>query len=262
MMVFDAYIKKMAGFISDMAAKHRAVKTVTIPESFSALKDGVCVKVGPGANPGIILRRDTFLELGNPAVGSAAFFLFTGDNTLVKNGRITVIGPDIPESEGASMPFGQVLIIGGKTLSDKDYDSLIYAGFIGDMIEGYMVRSFSRNLWSRVGQTAVAQGFNFTMLGRALMWIYRNAQPAIESMEIIFVTSGADDVKALEEIALQVQKIAREIVRENWKVKGVDIDCSLDCNTCSDKPVCDDIKEVLNIRKNENQDLRGMGHGN
>ena len=124
-----------------------------------------------------------------------------------------------------------------------------------------MVRSFNRNLWSRVGKTAAAQGFNFAMLGRALMWIYRKAQPAIESMEIIFVTSGADDVKALEEIALQVQKIAREIVRENWKVKGVDIDCSLDCNTCSDKPVCDDIKEVLNIRKNENQDLRGMGHG-
>lgn len=261
MMVFDAYIKKMAGFISDMAAKCRLVKFVTVPESVPALKDGMCIKVGPGANPGIILRSDTFLELGNPAAGSAAFFLFTGDNTLVKNGRITVIGPDIPESEGASLPFGQVLIIGGESLSAKDYDTLTYAGFIGDMIEGYMVRSFNRNLWSRVGKTAAAQGFNFAMLGRALMWIYRKAQPAIESMEIIFVTSGADDVKALEEIALQVQKIAREIVRENWKVKGVDIDCSLDCNTCSDKPVCDDIKEVLNIRKNENQDLRGMGHG-
>ena len=218
MMVFDAYIKKMAAFISDMAAKCRLVKFVTVPESVPALKDGMCIKVGPGANPGIILRSDTFLELGNPAAGSAAFFLFTGDNTLVKNGRITVIGPDIPESEGASLPFGQVLIIGGESLSAKDYDTLTYAGFIGDMIEGYMVRSFTQNIWSRVSKDAAGKGFSLEALGRALMALYKSGNSKIEVMEAIFITSGKKDLKKIDEIAVQVQKITKELARQTWKI--------------------------------------------
>ncbi len=248
-MVFDVYIRKTADFIAAMAAGGRPVQTFAVPSSVAALGKGLSVRVGPGANPGIILRSDTFLELGNPEAGSAAFFLFTENSGLVRDGRITLVGPDIPEAAGRSLPFGQALIIGGSALATGDYDALNETGFIGDGIEGYMVRSTARNIWSRVGRTAAARGFDLAMLGRALMFIYKSARPAIEAMEIVFVTSGAADVKAFGRIADQVQKLSREIVRENWQVKGVDIDCRLDCDACDDKPVCDDIREALKIRK-------------
>jgi CO dehydrogenase/acetyl-CoA synthase beta subunit len=248
-MVFDAYINKVAELIDSLAARGRTVRRITVPSSATDLREGLKVKVGPGANPNIILRNDTFLELGSPEAGSCAFMLFTEDNENVNDGRITVIGPDIPESGGRSLPFGQIIILGGKNLSARDYDALMHAGFIGDMIEGYMVRSLTRNVWSRVAKAAAEKGFDFETLGRALMTIYREAQPLVESMEIIFITKDAQVVKKLDEIAVQVHKISKEIVKENWKVKGIDIDCELDCNSCGDKPVCDEIREVLNIKK-------------
>jgi hypothetical protein len=75
----------------------------------------------------------------------------------------------------------------------------------------------------------------------------------IQAMEIIFVTSGKKDLKKLYETAEQVQKITKELVRKTWKVRGVDIDCISDCSICSDKPVCDEIKEVL--KKNRNMTI-------
>jgi len=93
------------------------------------------------------------------------------------------------------------------------------------------------------------KGFSLETLGRALMALYKSGNSKIESMEAIFVTSGKEDIKKLDEIAMQVQKITKELVKQTWKIRGVDIDCVSDCSTCSDKPVCDDIKEVLNIKK-------------
>ena len=107
------------------------------------------------------------------------------------------------------------------------------------------MRSLPQNIWSRVSKDAAAKGFSFESLGKALIFLYRAENPKIESMEVVFVTSGKEDVKELGELAAQVRKISREMVRENWKIKGYDIDCSQNCSACADKPVCDDIREVL-----------------
>lgn len=248
-MIFDAYIEKMAGYVSALRAAERRVNVFSLPSSVEEIKAGLPVKVGPGASTGIILRDDTFVELGNPEAGSSAFILFTDKPELVQNGRITLIGPDIMESASKSLSFGQVLLIGGKDLNDSDHEALSHAGIIGDQVEGYMVRSFTQNIWSRVSKEAVEKGFSLETLGQALMALYKSGNAKIESMEIIFVTSGREDIKKLDEIAVQVHKITKEIVKQTWKIRGVDIDCASDCSTCSDKPVCDDIKEVLNVRK-------------
>jgi CO dehydrogenase/acetyl-CoA synthase beta subunit len=115
-----------------------------------------------------------------------------------------------------------------------------------------MVRSLSQNLWSRVSKDAADEGFGFETLGRALLVIFKSSNARIETMEIIFVTSSKEDIKLLDNIAAQVHKIGREIVKENWKIRGYDIDCDLDCSSCADKAVCDDIRKVLQaINKKE-----------
>jgi acetyl-CoA synthase len=252
-MVFDAYIERMAGYVSELRIAGRQVNVFNAPPTVEELKAGLPVKVGPGAGSGIILRDETYVELGNPEAGSSSFILFTDKPELVKDGRISVIGPDIRESAGKSLSFGQVLMIGGKDLDDNDHEALNHASFIGDQIEGYMVRSFTQSIWSRVSKEAVEKGFSLETLGRALMAIYKSGNSKIEVVEVIFVTSGKDDIKRLGDIAQQVQKITRELVKQTWKVRGVDIDCVSDCSTCSDKPVCDEIKEVLNVRKKKTE---------
>ncbi len=258
MTVFDLYVGKVAGYVECLRAKGREVRTFQAPVSSARLSQKLPFRVGPGANPGIILRGDTRVELGNPEVGSASLMLLTDSPATLKDGRITLIGPDIPESAGASLPFGQVLMLGGAQLADQDAEALQQVQFVGDQIEGYMMRGVSRRIWSRVSTEAVAKGMCFNLLGQALMAVCRSASPKLEAMEIIFVTSGKEDLEPLAGWSVQLQKIAREITKENWRIKGYDIDCASNCGTCQDQVVCGEIKEVLRERQLNDPTLEGV----
>lgn len=239
-----------------MKVQGRQVREILCPTSVAELTAGLPVRVGPSAGSGLVLRSETFVELGNPDVGSCAFLLWTDNPALLRDGRITVIGPDITESAGASLPFGQVLMVGGTELTQEEHTMLERSQYVGDQIEGYMIRSVPQLIWSRVSKEAAQKGFSFEVLGRALMTIFKSSIAKVQAMEILFITSNKEDLKPLTNIASQVQKISRELVRENWKAKGVDLlECTLggDCQSCPDKPVCDDIKQIITVRKREEQ---------
>ena len=252
MSVFDAYIRKVAEYVESLRGAGRQIRVFDCPGDAASLLSGLPVKVGPGAGSGIVLRGDTFAELGSPDAGSCAFPLWTDATDLISDGRITLIGPDILESRGASLPFGQILMAGGKELGEKEHSALDESQYVSDQIEGYMVKSTPGRMWTRISNDAAASGFGFEALGRALMAIYKSRVPQVEAMAVAFVTSDKEDVQCLDDIAEQVRKISKDIVRETWLAKGYDIlECTLgwDCSTCDDKSVCDDIREVLKIRK-------------
>ena len=141
MTAFDRYIKDVHVFSESMRQKDCAFRQFDCPESPEELREALSIEVGPGANSGIILRGDTFLELGNPTAGSCAYLLWTDKPSLIRDGRITLFGPDIPDSGEASLPFGQVLMLAGEGLLPKDHERLQQVPIVGDQIEGYMVRS-------------------------------------------------------------------------------------------------------------------------
>jgi CO dehydrogenase/acetyl-CoA synthase beta subunit len=262
MAIFDPYIAKVTEYIEEMKAKGKRFREIFCPTSVDGLLQGLPVRIGPNASSGLVLRSDTFVELGNPEAGSCAFLLWTDNPGLVKDGKITILGPDIPESYGASLPFGQVLLIGGVELTQQDHTLLERTQYVSDQIEGYMLRSVPQVIWSRVSKEAVSRGFCFETLGRALMAIFKSSATKVQALEVLFVTSGRQDLHPLENIATQVRKIGRDIVREKWKAKGVDlIECTLgwDCRSCPDKFVCDDIKEIIAIRKKEKEEQTDDG---
>ena len=252
MAVFDGYIRKVAEYVEAMRGGGRQARVFDCLGAANRLLNGLPVRVGPGAGSGIVLRGNTFAELGSPEAGSCAFPLWTNNTELVKDCRITLIGPDILESRGASLPFAQIIIAAGKDLSDKQHSALDESQYISDQIEGYMVKSTPGRMWTRISKNAAEKGFGFEALGKALIAIYETRIPQIEAMEVVFVTSSRGDVRKLDEIAEQVKKISKDIIRETWLARGYDIlECTLgwDCNSCPDKPVCDDIKSVLTVRK-------------
>ena len=252
MAIYDAYLTRLATYVADLRRKGRLIREIDCPSEVDRLLEGLPVKVGPGANPGIILRGDTFAEMGNPDVGSSAFLFWTDNPALIRDGRITLVGPDIPESPGASLPFGQVLIMAGTQLTEKDHQTLEHTQFVADRIEGYMIRSTSQLIWSRVSRDAAEKGFRFETLGRALMAIFKSEVPGVESMEVLFVTSSREDVEPLDDIGAQVRKIYKSLLAADWKARGFDAYvCSYggDCKACPDQPVCDEIKEVVKVRK-------------
>lgn len=259
MATFDVYIRKVADFLEEIRRNGRQVREFDASGDPSEVVRGLPIRVGSEANPGIILRGDTFAELGSPDAGSCAFPLWTNDLSLIRDGAVTLIGPGVQESGGASLPFGQVLIIGGKDIGTEEHSALEQNQYVSDQIEGYMVRSVPGRMWSRVSRDAAGKGFDFEILGKSLMAVFKLKMPKIEAMEIIFVTSGKEDLEPLNEIARQVQQISKNIVREAWLAKGYDIlECTLDvdCGSCSSKPVCDDIREVVKVRKKKGRETR------
>lgn len=245
MATFDAQVRRVTDYVAALQAEGRSAKHFQAPSTPDGLLNGLPVRVGAGANPGVILRSDTFVELGNPSAGSSAFALWTDEPALLRDGRITLIGPDIAEAPGGSLPFGQVVLVGGKHLGVDEHQSIGLGQYVADQIEGYMVKSSSRNIWSRVSNAAGERGFGFETLGRALMFLYKSSLPKVEAIEVVFVTSGKDDVRRLDEIGGQVREAGTEILKEYWKDRGYDLDCTLDCKSCHEREVCDDIRQVL-----------------
>ena len=254
MAVFDEHVRAVAEYVATAQEEGISVRRFAAPSSLRDVAGGLPVRVGAGANPGIILRSDTFVELGSPVAGSCALVLWTDAPALLADGRITLIGPDIPEAPHASLPFGQIVMVGGTALGTEECLSLGQAQVVADQIEGYMVRSASRQLWSRVSKDAAGRGFRFETLGRALMMLFKSSVAKIEAMEVVFVTSGNADVLRLNEIATPVHERQREMIKEHWKARGYDLDCDLHCGSCQDKSVCEDVQKMLAARLRKAKD--------
>jgi len=240
---FNEYIEKIREYL-----KGHDGKEVVCPSSVEDIRKGLPVQVGPGSNPGIILRSDTFVELGNPAEGSTGFIVWTEDHDLIRDGHITIIGPDIPQSEGKSLPFAQVLMLGGKDINTELQEKIEEYQHISDHLEGYMVRSSSQSIWGRVSRDVATKGFNLETLGRALMITMKSNMPEVDAMEIVFVTSSKEDLKPLSEIAAKVDDARKTIIKAVWKERGYDLDCDLDCNSCEYKVTCDDIRDIIQAK--------------
>jgi CO dehydrogenase/acetyl-CoA synthase beta subunit len=204
-------------------------------------------------SPNIILREDTFLELGSTAAGSCAFVLPTNQADKIHDGRITLIGPDIPESSGLSLPFAQVLLVGGDHIHEDDIESIREIQFIDGKIEGFMARSLFENMWCRVGKVAARKGFCFEILGSMIMDHAKQIHEKVQTVEAVFLTSSRDDLRFFNRINDQVRKINKEFRKEKWKIKGYDIECGLDCGTCADKSACDDIRAVLQEQRRKEE---------
>jgi len=152
-----------------------------------------------------------------------------------------------------SLPFAQIILAGGETIDEGDIEDIREIQFIDGKIDGFMVRSLFENMWCRVDKVAARKGFCFEIFGRIMMDHARHAHEKIQSVEILFLTSGRNDLRFLNRINDQVRKINKEFRKEKWKIKGYDIECSLDCRSCVDKAACDDIRAVLREQRRKKE---------
>ena len=246
----EAHLPRVRDYVARKKAEGRAVREIDCDTRGDQLVAGLPVRVGPDLREGIILREDAFVELGNPGSASSSFVVWSGELSAVVDGRITCIGPDIQQSEGQSLPFGQVVIVSGAELEAAHYPELERTQYTSDQIEGYMLRSVPRRVWSRVSKQAAARGFCFETLGRALMSVFRGKHPLLEATEIVFVTSSKEDVVQLDGIGADVRKFTDELKKLVRQQDGT-YDCTeFDCDTCDDKPVCDSVREWTRLRRN------------
>ena len=202
----------------------------------------------------IILKKDSAVELGAPETESVSLVLFSNNPEIVDDGKITIIGKDIPGLSGRSVPFGQVVFAAGSGMSERSLVKLTGAVHTGGEIGGYMIRSMPGRLWARVGKGAVDGGLSFRDVGSHIISRVRNEVPSAESVSILFVTSNTGDVKELGMLVAQVEKITRDLRLDRLReIAGDEFECltDIDCSSCDDRVICGDIQKVFKVTKGD-----------
>jgi len=257
MKAYEIHLARVREYIAEKKKQERQVREIKCDTGDEKLAHSLPVRIGPQVKKTVILKEDTFVELGNPSVASCSFVIWSDDPSCVEDGRITVIGTDIQESKGKSLPFGQVIIAGGTELKEEHYLDLERTQYTSDQIEGYMLRSVPRRVWSRVGHEAAGRGFSLETLGRALMSIFRWKHPLIQATEVVFVTSSKEDVNQLDGIAAGVRKFSGELRKLVRQDDGT-YDCTeYSCDICDEKTVCDSIREWVILRRKKTTETVG-----
>ncbi len=235
MELFDDIIRQLRGFLDEKKAAGE-LRTTAVPA-------GATWPAGERGN--IVLAQDTGVELGNPRDESASFMVWTGDVGAVRDGLVHVVGPDLPESMGSGLPFGKAVIIGVTGMSEENcyerHRALELARY--DLnLKGYMMRAVSQYLreWSRVSRGAVEGGFSFAVLAAALSGLYR-AVDFVESVEFIFVTSSAAEVRRLGEAGSRAERLI-------GAMNKMAAEMSFDCDTCDYTDVCSEVEGLRSMR--------------
>ena len=234
MEAFDDDIRELKKNIEAKSSTGRKVRLIgnESPISSDFLSEGT---------PTIVFKEDTWLELGDPKTTSLAPVLVTEREDLVNDGTITLIGPDISEVSG-SIPFAQILILYSTEMKDEDYRKINSFQYELEL-KGYMIKAVpsSLSIWSRVSNDSVKAGLSFEVLGRALIDSYRS-KFNLQSAEVIFVTSSEEDIKELEEISSKVKRILKAMGKMIEEM-------SFDCSSCEYIDVCDDVRELRDLRE-------------
>ncbi len=230
--LFDKEIKELKAYIQKKNDKGKVRKIVNFHHEDWPQK---------GASE-IILKDDVGVELGNPGNASKCFFVWT-ENGDVRDGRITIIGPDLTECKCESIPFAQILIFRGRFEDEYERYRELRSAQYNTNLHGYMIRIIPQRqqIWSRISKDALEKGFSLKILGRYLIEKSREME-YVDGAEVIFVTSSKEDVKELNDISTRVQRIFDAM---NKMVEEM----SLDCDTCEYNDVCYDVQELRKIRE-------------
>lgn len=236
MNLFDNVIADLRDYLQQK--KPEVTREYTIPQTSG----------WPVAGRGnVVLEPDTAIELGNPRDESASFMLWSDDTKKINDGRMTLIGPDLGESKQKGLPFGKVVLLGVKGMTEDNcyerHRELEMARY--DLnLSGYMMRSASQygREWSRISKEALGSGVTFATLSSALAQMYRNVD-FVESVEIVFVTSSPEDVR---ELGILGDKASRLIGALNKMAAEM----SFECDSCDFVDVCSEVEDLRNIRNN------------
>ncbi len=235
MNLFDQHINDIHAYMDNHRDNATAIDAGQVSSSWS-----------PGGKRNIILSSDTAVELGHPDTASTSILVWTGTSSLIKNNRITVIGPDLPEARDMSLPFGRILMVSGTGFTEENcydrYREMERLRFALDL-KGYMLRAASqyRREWSRISRSSLDKGLTLQIIGAALLK-QLEAFPWITGAELLYVTLSKEAVESLEEITLQASRIIEAMNR-------LTEDLSHNCGECDLSDVCSDVSVLQKLRR-------------
>ena len=248
-------VTNIKNYVDKLPLNEYKLQTFTKPHDYLLFFQDQGIDVALNANKEIILREETSLELGGHHKESFSTVIPFQESNLIKDGSLTLIGPTVTElrrADFSKIDFGLLVFL---ELAMNDEESLEkkikYFNFIGDSIEGFLIRTIPRRFWCRIS-SEIIDTFSFELLGHAIGYLYKEKFPDfVKAVEIIMISSHADLVKNLQSLTSEYLETHRKKWKEKvdkWK-KTVGCDYDWGCSICPDKRECYDVKRVLMERE-------------
>ncbi len=194
----------------------------------------------------IIMGSDTAIELGHPSKESLYFLAWTDDKERISDGKITLIGKDIKKIKKGKCSFGEIILICGHEFNEENFfDRYLEMDILKRKLnlKGYMIRAVPQRMreWSRISKEAVNKGFSFEILGNEIIKKYKELE-YVDGVEVIFITSGEEELKNLKPIG---EKVTKSIQAMNKMFENLEYDCEV----CDYQDVCNEMNELRKLRK-------------
>jgi len=196
----------------------------------------------------VILQNETAVELGSPGTDSISMVLLTADSSLVDDGKVTLIGSDLPACKGDSIAFGKLLFVAGHGFSEDNWHKRYEEASLSRLsldLAGCSPRSFPQAMreWMRVSQKGIDAGFTFDVLAREQ---YRalHEMEFVDAVEIVFITSGSSDVVRFKDIAERAAKAERAMNKMAEQLV-------YNCGECEFQDVCDEVDELRKMHEKQ-----------
>ncbi|MEM3539011.1 MAG: CO dehydrogenase/CO-methylating acetyl-CoA synthase complex subunit beta [Nitrososphaerales archaeon] len=153
-----------------------------------------------------IRKPDMYVEFGGMNVERKWELVLTRSINEVEDGKITVIGSDIPEmNPGGSYPIGILVEVAGEKV-EKDLEGVLERRihYFINYIEGVMHLNQRYDIWIRISKRSYQKGLNsLVWIGKILTWLYKSSFPVIEKIQITIYTDK-EKVEELFPMAMEV----------------------------------------------------------
>lgn len=245
-------IENVRNFIDLQIENGKVVKIFEKNAHFVNFFAKCIIKVGLDSSKEIILQEETGLELGGANKKSFSLIYPTDLIDIIRDGKITLIGPEIKDIKALNIDYGILILIGFKKITEKEFENLKQFNFISNGIEGFMIRTIPRKFWCRINTAVLKKKFSFEFFGNAIMYLYQQKfNDLIKSIEVIMINSDPDLIDKLVEITSELREESDKKWKEKietWK-KRAGCDYDWDCQECPYTETCDEVKNVLDARE-------------
>ncbi|MHA2230905.1 MAG: CO dehydrogenase/CO-methylating acetyl-CoA synthase complex subunit beta [Candidatus Hodarchaeales archaeon] len=148
-----------------------------------------------------IRAKDMHAELGGPRVATKWELVQVVPAKKIENGKIQVIGPDLPEiEEGSTLPLGILIEIAGDRV-EKDLEAVFERRIheYTNQTQGVMHLNQRYDIHIRVAKKSVEKGLTFDTIGKIYLKFYQEDLGVFDKIQITFITDPAEVEKKLQE---------------------------------------------------------------
>jgi CO dehydrogenase/acetyl-CoA synthase beta subunit len=241
-------IEKIRKFTKEEIRNGKSVTSFCFKSNPPKFFQSMGISVGLDQNKDIILHEETQIELGGMNKHSFSLILPIEELNIIKDGTITLLGPEINQITSSDVDFGLFTLIGIDDISEKEYSDLRTLNFLSNGIEGFSIRTVPRRFWCRISKNVLIKNFSFEFLGNAIIYLYNQKfKEIIRKIEIIFICSYPDSIDEFIKITSEISNRFREELRakvDEWR-KRIDCDYDWGCEICPYQEECYDLKQVL-----------------